>query len=156
MKKLIYILIIALISSCTTYQKCNEKYPCLTTSDTITKEIIKDTTVFAPPDFASLEALLKCDSNGQILLKLLNQNQGIKTKIIYRLKDNIIRVDCKVDSMAIYMQFKIRETTITTNKVQVLPCEETNWQRSLKWIFWIVVAIGIIYIASILYRSFKK
>lgn len=156
MKKLLYISIILLLSSCASQERCQSKYPCLTKSDTITKEIIKDTTIFIRPDESWLQALIRCDSNGQILLDSLRQKQGTRTLIKWLVKDNRIYVNCIVDSTAIYLQYKARETTITTNNTQVVEPTETKLQRILKWIFWIVLVLASVYVVSVVYRSFKK
>ncbi len=99
MKTLIYLFTLLTLLSC----KSNKPLSSLE-SKTVIIEKQTDTVVYTRPDSASSIALLKCDSVGNVLL---SQITGLKTgrssTASIRVKDNFIFLDCKVDSMAVYL-----------------------------------------------------
>lgn len=119
-----FILIIfwLMMNSCATRERCARLFPpepLKTEQKTKTEKKIvekdRDSTAYARADSARLKALLECDSMGNVLLKQITDLQlGQRTKPSIHLEDNELTVDCKVDSMAVYMRWKERFESSTT------------------------------------------
>jgi hypothetical protein len=126
-----------MLSSCQTIRYI----PVEKTTETKTEivEIVRDTTIYIPPDQATVKALLECDSTGQVLIKQIETLQGkLNAKANIRIVDNTIIADCICDSLNIYMQLKDRYQTTTVNatetKVMWMEKELKWWQKMLLWI----------------------
>ena len=145
---LLLAIFIGLITSCTptryiTVEKNTE-------TKTEIREVVRDTTIYIPPDQATAKALLECDSTGQILIRQIETLQGkLNAKANIRIIGNTIIADCLCDSMQIYMQLKDRYQTTTTNtsetKIQWMEKELKWWQRCLIWIGGITLLTAIIF-----------
>jgi hypothetical protein len=101
-------------------------------------EVVRDTTIYIPPDQATIKALLECDSAGQILIKQIETLQGKRNaKANIRIENNTITADCICDSLNIYLQLKDRyqTTTNTTLETKIHPVEKELlwWQKTLLW-----------------------
>jgi hypothetical protein len=131
------VLLVCLLNSCNTIRYV----PVEKTTETKTEivEVVRDTTIYIPPDQATLKALLECDSTGQILIKQVETLQGkLNAKANIRIVDNTIIADCICDSLNIYMQLKDRYQTTTVNitetKIQMIE-KELKWlQKMLLWV----------------------
>jgi len=123
-------------------------------------EVIRDTTIYIPPDQAMVKAWLECDSAGQILIKQIETLQGkLNAKANIRIVDNTIIADCICDSLNIFMQLKDRyqTTTVNTTETKVLWMEKELkwWQKMLLWTGGIsLIAIIIGSIATLKKRIF--
>lgn len=156
MKKLLIILFALMLVGCAT-QKHASSTETSHKKDTVTvekieyveKEIIKSV-----PDSASMQALLECDSLGQVYIKqLLDYQSGKYIKPKIKLVDNIIKVEAKVDSMAIYREYhkKYSKEDSLSSVIQTLQKEEEikadeNIQKTkqLNAYKWILISIGVI------------
>ena len=144
-KELTFIIIILILSSCTTERRCNKLFPPkINFSDTIyqeVKEILRDTVIAIKEDSVVLSALIECQADGQLLFKQLEAvsaaSKHIKAKIIY--KDKIINVICKVDSHNVYLTYKQRfEKQINkSNKVEIV-----DKKYIPKWLLFLAGFIG--------------
>ena len=100
--------------SCATRERCARFFPQTQNSDSVrirndTVELIRDSIYTIPPDSAWLMALLECDSTGNVLLKQITDLQlGHRIKPGITLTNNKLTVNCKVDSMAVYLSWKER------------------------------------------------
>lgn len=123
-------------------------------TDTVTKtvisEVIRDTTVYIT-DSAGFRAALICDSMGQIRVKQVEQYYAglfVKPKIV--IKDNFIKVDCRIDSGAVYVAWKQRteatEQTITTVTVPPPVNYVTGWQYAQIYMGRLLMALILIYV----------
>lgn len=156
MKKLLIILFTLMLVGCAT-QKHISSTETFHKKDTVTvekieyveKEIIKSV-----PDSASMQALLECDSLGQVYIKqLLDYQSGKYIKPKIKLVDNIIKVEAKVDSMSIYHEYykKYNKEDSLSSVIQTLQKEEEikadeNVQKTkqLNAYKWILISIGAI------------
>lgn len=104
-------------------------------------EIIRDTSVAIRADSSMLQALLACDSVGNVLLKqILGYQAGNHLKPpAMNLNGNVMTVTAKVDSFAVYLALKDRYT----EKKQIETIKETitvevnrltAWQKIRLWI----------------------
>ena len=107
MKKLFLILLVILtVSSCVTTKQrlkiCNE---CKThTTEYVRDSIyIKDTVVNVKADSSYVEALLECDSLGNVRLKELTGLQGKLINLQASLKNNKFTAKAKTDTIKVYV-----------------------------------------------------
>ena len=129
-------LLACLLNACNTIRYV----PVEKSSETKTEivEVIRDTTIYIPPDQATVKALLECDSAGQILIRQIETLQGkLNAKANIRIEANTIIADCICDSINIYLQLKDRfqTTTVSTTETKVLWTEKELkwWQKMLMW-----------------------
>lgn len=118
-------------------QKTYQQQPNESTRTTIITETVHDTTIVLQPDTATIIALIRCDSTGQAYLHQLQPLQA-NTRIRQQLQieNNRLTSTATVDSMAIYLTWKQRDTTTTiVCPVEVPVKVETNilkpWQKAL-------------------------
>lgn len=158
------VLVIILSSSCISAKRCSRKFPSSEhrndSASIIVRERIHDTAIMIPADSSWLEMLMECNEKGEILLKqLLDSKQGARAFLpVVSVKDNVLTVDCKVDSAYIYALFKSRDTTISRltsiqNTVRIPVNHLTWWQRTQIILFRILATIVFIIIA---YHLLKK
>lgn len=109
---------------CTTEKRCAKKYPCSGVDSIRTEyvETVRDTIITIPGDSASITALLKCDSLGNVYIAMIDQLKlGTHVKPKIEIKNNWLKADCKVDSMQIYFHYKEKYgssyRTITNTKI---------------------------------------
>jgi len=148
MKYLLYTIILLLLASC----KCVNTLPAETKTivRTEVKEIIRDSIVELPSDSAWLKALLACDSAGNVYLKTIEEyQQGTNIKLpLPEIKYNTVIVTAKVDSSAIYLQWKERHSFKDSIQVIVQPPveikEPSNWQWFQIWVGRISLGIFIL------------
>lgn len=112
-------------------------------------ETLRDTVVNILPDSASMQALLKCDSLGNVYMDQITElelGKNVKPKI--RLVNNTITLDCIVDSLAVYVTWKERYTAVSDSVTTVLPApRESNFSKaiaSLRAILWLVLIIAVV------------
>ncbi len=114
-----------IMSSCATRERCARLFPPVPVQSTEstkerkeTKEKAHDSTAYTPADSAWLKALLECDSAGNVLLKQITDLQlGHHVKPGINVTGNVLTVNCKVDSMAVYLRWKDRfESSVTESK----------------------------------------
>ncbi len=164
MKKLFAILLISILLtltySCVTKENCREKYPCdigINTEKVVTiKEIVRDTIVFTAPDKGVAMALLACDSLGKVYIRQIIDLKAVgkSTKPDIQIHDNIIKVVVPVDSQAIYITLRNRETT-TESKTEIKPAPEiknylTGWQWFQLWVGRFALMVIILYLLYLL------
>ena len=107
------------------------------------REVIRDTVVVVEPDSSLTRALIECDSMGRARLMEIEQlrsSSRINTKLAIS-DDNRINVTTKIDSMGIYLAYKVRnkeETTVRTVTDTTVVTKEVNvlrwYQKVLIWI----------------------
>lgn len=156
---LISLFFIALVSSCRpVYHVTSQSQTTSDTTETIqatTRHI--DTIIYILPDSAFLTLLAECDSSNQVIIKELRNRVGERTQIKYRTirqTDTLkIYIQSKIDSAAIYLQFKARDTTRTrTIKQTTTTTNTTEKQRQQlpDWIYFagfliFLLVVGMIY-----------
>lgn len=128
------LILLLMLSGC---KPCNN----VASSDTITrievKELVRDTTVYIT-DSSGLRAYLECDSLGRLRLKQITDyyaGQFVRPEVV--IKDNYVKVDCKIDSGRVYVAWKERhektQQTVTTTKI-VKENYITGWQWFQIWV----------------------
>ena len=160
MKKLIIIFATMLLVSCSTKKKIThiERTDSVSTevdsSAYIYKEIIRDTTIYLPSDSAYIEALLECDSLGEVHIKeIFDLRSGKNITPSIKIVENVIRVGCTTeDSVAISIYWKdVYEKQyneyIANSKVDKEVSDEkivvrTPWFIRLWWL-WAILAVAV-------------
>jgi hypothetical protein len=109
MKKILIILgFVLLLSSCFITKKKREQIcnDCKTyTIEYIRDSIyIRDTAVIIKPDSASIDALMECDSLGNVRVSEITTLQGNLTKLETKIKDNRFKVKCKSDTIKVHIK----------------------------------------------------
>jgi len=113
MKRLILLILLAsaLITGCKPKEIIKERT--VTIRERIKEEIHTRDTIFnIEADSAALVALVKCDSLNRAYIETLSSREGERTRIIYRLKLDTLRIRAQVDSAAIYHTWHERTRTI--------------------------------------------
>ena len=118
------ILICLLLSSCVLTKKQKEKFcnTCPTSSVEYVKDsvYIKDTIVNIKPDSSTIEALLECDSLGNVRIVELSSIQGQLLKLETELKNNTLKTKAKTDTIKVFVkgntEIKYIEKTLEVEK----------------------------------------
>lgn len=104
--------------------------------NTIVKDSIiyvpKDTTIYLT-DSAGFKALLECDSLGKVRIKQIQDfyaGQFVKPEVI--IKNNYVKVDCKVDSAEVYVAWKEKHQ-ITTTRTDTIKIDRQNYLTGWQW-----------------------
>jgi hypothetical protein len=145
--------LLAVATSCATAKRCSKLLPVTDNRrDTVTilvKETIKDTTVVVPADSSWLQMLIECNEEGEALKKELVGYRGgarmAPPKVT--VKNNVLTATCEVDSAAVYLMLKSRDTLITKVTVveqtmQVPVNIITWWQQTQIYLFWALAAMA--------------
>lgn len=155
MKILKLLALLLLFSSCGIGRKYCEKFHppiIIDTSwvDTI-KSVYHDTILYpAPADSGLIEAYLECDSLGRVRLQQIMRYMAGKLTVPHMtIKDNLVRFDCKVDSMRVFAivynkTVKIKEAKAKNAIVEVNKL--TWWQKTqivMCWIFFGIIAVVV-------------
>ncbi len=148
--------VIILLAACLFFLcSCRTQIP-IARADTVTKVLIKervhDTTIYVT-DSAGFKALLECDSLGMVRVKQIQNfyaGQFVRPKVV--VKDNYIKLDCKVDSAKIYASWKERDTVKVTSTSQTIVVKE-NYITGFQWAqIW---AGRVFILLVLLYAGFK-
>jgi len=125
-----------------------------------TVEVIKDRQVIVevPSDALIWEQTLRCDSLGNVVLdmerRLLRKPKTIKGDV--RLVDNVIRIECKYDSLQ--EAINIKDTTINylntkietlNNKVVITKSAKGKWYDGIIWIIALIISAVVAYLIFI-------
>lgn len=126
---------IAALTSCA--HQNYQQQPNGPTQTTVITETVHDTTILLQPDTSILQALILCDSTGRAYLQQLQTLQA-NTRIHQQLQiiHDTLTATTTIDSMAIYLEWKQRDTQTTiTQYVEVPVIQQTNilkpWQKAL-------------------------
>ena len=162
MRTLIFIACVLFLSGCTTLKKCNKKFPPVIKDSISTQyvETVRDTVVYLK-DEASLQALLECDSLGNVRIRQIQNfiaGQYIKPSIV--IKDNYITAKCTIDSGAVYIHWK--NIHIKESKIQVrsYPVEKKlGWFKSAMltggYVFLVLIILAIVYVVLKVFKVVK-
>lgn len=124
-------------------------------------EIIKDSTVFIDPDSSLLQALLACDSNGQVMLKnLLSYQNGKHAKVPeVAISNNKLTVKSRVDSFSIYFWWKLTHASSDSSHyrekktVITMPPERVNYVTG--WQHFFIKSGQVLWVALIVMAAYK-
>ena len=128
-----------------------------TNTEIVTVENFVDVPYYIPADTSAwVKALIECDSLGKATIKSIEKNNGKRTTINTKLKDNVFTTTCDSDSL----KGVIKALQTSTNKVSkelktvVQPCPENklSWWQKIKlnyggyaiiaWIILILFFVG--------------
>lgn len=115
-----------------------------------------------PADSAMVRALLECDSLGQVRIKQLETENGLRLKQNLSLKGNLLMVGAEIDSLAVYLAYK---ATYELKQSKSNKVEQSNSETNKKvtvgdpwwWIIlkWLGVVVGVIFTGIYFYSKFS-
>lgn len=113
MRKSLYFIapIATLLTSCRTVQEA-ERETVYRTDTVVSTHIV---TVTTPPDSASIEALLRCDSAGNVLIDALAIEQSKNARLQFEI-DKLNRLVAKFNTQPDTANIPVTDTTITTTE----------------------------------------
>lgn len=164
MKKLLFLtLIIVSVISCRTIKTTTTSHELFSSKDTTVYksdsifvqvvETVKDTHFVIKQDSATIQALIECDENGKALIRqIIDIETGERLRQSISMDNNIITVTAKIDSAAVYFQYKnthIKEVEKTKHSVKIKETEKETTKESHKkvvykfplWIWPIVIGV---------------
>lgn len=107
------------------------------------RERVKDSLIYIPADTATFKALVRCDSLNQAYIQKLEEKPGIRSRIIYKQILDTIYFRAEIDSAAIYIKWKERDTITTkTVNAHTIIQPEQNEQKGLSAIWHYIIYIG--------------
>ncbi|MPL77602.1 hypothetical protein SDC9_23459 [bioreactor metagenome] len=118
MKKIFFLLLLLALVSC----KGNRSLTSAVSRNVVIEKQF-DTVLFTLPDSASIVALIRCDSLGNAYLsEIAKLKTGRAVRPSLTVKDNKAIFDCKVDSMAVYLNMyrRFESQTDTTSVIRFI------------------------------------
>lgn len=119
-----------------------------------------DTIVRTEPDSASIQALLVCDSLGNVLVKELEEAQGKNVALQAHLKQTnkgtALVIDCKADSLQVLVDKYKEELSQVSDNKQVETIEVKYIPSFVKWLAWIGGGAIVLVVIAIVLWVYKK
>lgn len=150
--------------SCVSQRKCYERFPPVTSStvQTVTREIVRDNTLFLPADSAWLKALLACDSLGNVYLQRLEGYQAGERlpPPQLHLSNNLLTASATADSAAVFLRWKELHVLRDSVRVEVLPPVHittnvlSSWQSFQLWAG--RIALGLLALGLLVKLGMRK
>ena len=134
MRKMLTILLAALLAACSPSLKLQSSQTAATATVIVTEQV-RDTVVVVERDQSMIRALLECDSVGQVQMRRLMEYQAgnrLRPPDI-KVRNNVLTATAQADSMAIYLTLKdrIERHTSTRKELQIVEVNRLNtWQRT--------------------------
>ncbi len=159
-KSLYFIALIAtLLTSCRTVQEA-ERETVYRTDTVVSTQIV---TVTTPPDSASFEALLRCDSAGNVLIDALAIEQSKNARLQFEI-DKLNRLVAKFKTQPDTANIPVTDTTITTTettnekKIEIVEVERkrTIWESFLIVCGLISCMIFCIFVITLFIKKYLK
>ena len=150
----IVVIIATLLTSCRTVQEA-ERETVYRTDTVVNTHIV---TVTTPPDSASIEALLRCDSAGNVLIDALAIEQSKNARLQFEI-DKLNRLVAKFKTQPDTANIPVTDTTITTTDTsKEKEYVEVERKRTIWESFFIVCGlIGcMIFCIFVVYRIIKS
>lgn len=153
----IVVIIATLLTACHTPRQAAERETVYRTDTVVNTHIV---TVTTPPDSASIEALLRCDSAGNVLIDALAIEQSKNARLQFEI-DEKNRLLAKFKSQPDTVYIPVADTTITTTdttKEKEIEIVEVERKRTIWESFLIVCGlIGcMIFCIFVVYRIIKS
>lgn len=154
----IVVIIATLLTACRTPRQAAEREILYRTDTVVNTHIV---TVATPPDSASIEALLRCDSAGNVLIDALVIEQSKNADLFAEL-DKMGRLIAKFKSQPDTVYVSVTDTTITTTdkqtEVKVVEVERkrTIWESFLIVCGLIGCMIFCIFVIVIFIKKYLK
>lgn len=149
----IVVIIATLLTACHTPRQAAERETVFRTDTVVSTHIV---TVTTPPDSASIEALLRCDSAGNVLIDALAIEQSKNARLQFEI-DKLNRLVAKFKTQPDTANIPVTDTTITTTETtneKEIEIVEVERKRTILESFLIVCGlIGcMIFCIFVLYR----
>lgn len=110
------------LTGCITQQKCNDRFPpVVSVKDSIVYKdsiVEREKLITIPADSSWYEALLECDSLGQVKIKSLHTELGKRIEASIAIKNNVLIGKCVADSALIVATWNERHSTTNSTKTE--------------------------------------
>ena len=155
----IVVIIATLLTSCRTVQEA-ERETVYRTDTVVNTHIV---TVTTPPDSASIEALLRCDSAGNVLIDALAIEQSKNARLQFEI-DKLNRLVAKFKTQPDTANISVTDTTITTTdttkekEIEIVEVERkrTIWESFLIVCGLISCMIFCIFVITLFIKKYLK
>lgn len=155
----IVVIIATLLTSCRTVQEA-ERETVYRTDTVVNTHIV---TVTTPPDSASIEALLRCDSAGNVLIDALAIEQSKNARLQFEI-DKLNRLVAKFKTQPDTANIPVADTTITTTdttkekEIEIVEVERkrTIWESFLVVCGLIGCMIFCIFVITLFIKKYLK
>ena len=143
-------------------QACRTPQPIVQTEvkEVLIERTITDTIVATEPDSASIQALLICDSVGNVLVKELEEAQGKNVALQAQLKQTnegtALVIDCKADSLQVLVDKYKEELSQVSDNKQVETIEVKYIPAFVKWLAWWGAAALLILLLWVVLKIYRK
>lgn len=153
----IVVIIATLLTSCRTVQEA-ERETVYRTDTVVNTHIV---TVTTPPDSASIEALLRCDSAGNVLIDALAIEQSKNARLQFEI-DKLNRLVAKFKTQPDTANIPVTDTTITTTdtikEIEIVEVERKRmiWESFLIVCGLIGCMIFCIFVITLFIKKYLK
>ena len=156
----IVVIIATLLTACHTPRQAAERETVYRTDTVVNTHIV---TVTTPPDSASIEALLRCDSAGNVLIDALAIEQSKNARLQFEI-DEKNRLLAKFKSQSDTVYIPVADTTITTTdttkekEIEIVEVERnrTIWESFLIVCGLIGCMIFCIFVITLFIKKYIK
>ena len=154
----IVVIIATLLTACHTPRQAAERETVYRTDTVVNTHIV---TVTTPPDSASIEALLRCDSAGNVLIDRLAIEQSKNAQLQVEI-DEKNRLLAKFKSQPDTVYIPVADTTITTTdmskEIEIVEVERTRtiWESFLIVCGLIGCMIFCIFVITLFIKKYLK
>jgi len=156
----IVVIIATLLTACHTPRQAAERETVYRTDTVVNTHIV---TVTTPPDSASIEALLRCDSAGNVLIDALAIEQSKNAQLQFEI-DKLNRLVAKFKTQPDTANIPVTDTTITTTdttkekEIEIVEVERkrTIWESFLIVCGLIGCMIFCIFVITLFIKKYLK
>ena len=156
----IVVIIATLLTACHTPRQAAERETVYRTDTVVSTHIV---TVTTPPDSASIEALLRCDSAGNVLIDALAIEQSKNARLQFEI-DKLNRLVAKFKTQPDTTNILVTDTTITTTdttkekEIEIVEVERkrTIWESFLIVCGLIGCMIFCIFVITLFIKKYLK
>jgi hypothetical protein len=149
--RLAVIILLLILSGCG-QKYCMKYYPPMRIDtswvDTIINNYRDTVLIIQPPDYGLMEALVACDSLGQVYVMEIERYQaGKRVTPVLSFANNRMTIECKVDSLKVFSMIwnktiKIKNVKAKNSLIEVNVL--TWWQKTQIIGFWVFFSIVVI------------
>lgn len=165
-KKLFFaIIVLTLMVSCASENRCARRYPCNPVTNTETKVVDRIVPIPAVQDSGSLKALFSCDSNNKVILKDYNQLWSKYFSAVTALEPDSsgnMSIKLKVATNHPATNVKVRDSIVYREKEIKVPApypveKELSWfQKTLIYTGALLWIAALIYILILIFKKSIK
>ena len=117
---------------------------------TVVTTVVRDSMITLPADSSVIRAWFECDSLNQVIMTQLEEIAGNTIKPTTIFNSGFLTVTAKIDSQALYLQWKERHDSTSIHLIKEVPVEKIVYKKPA-WLLWISgIGAGAIFIIILL------